>query len=143
MIRVELESLSPGRLERRFSGTVFGGGCERSTDSTDTSSFQGCRSLLFRELQTYRTRMPKEISYTLYSGSMKRFLTALVKVYQSAVSPFLGRRCRFYPSCSQYMIEAIEKKGSFRGLVLGIWRILRCNPWNKNFGYDPVDKEKL
>jgi uncharacterized protein len=69
---------------------------------------------------------------------MGKVLIALIKIYRAALSPFLGRNCRFHPSCSVYMIEAIEKKGAFKGFFLGIWRILRCNPWNRNCGYDPV-----
>lgn len=71
---------------------------------------------------------------------MKMLLIKLIRVYQIALSPFLGKNCRFYPTCSQYTIEAIEKKGVFKGIFLGLWRILRCNPWNKNCGYDPVDQ---
>jgi len=69
---------------------------------------------------------------------MGKVLIALIRFYRAALSPFLGRNCRFHPSCSAYMIEAIEKKGAFKGFFLGIWRILRCNPWNRNCGYDPV-----
>jgi putative membrane protein insertion efficiency factor len=72
---------------------------------------------------------------------MKRILIAIVRLYQQALSPYIGGNCRFYPSCSNYTIEAIEKKGAFIGFFLGIWRILRCNPWNSNSGYDPVEKE--
>ncbi|MGI6393866.1 MAG: membrane protein insertion efficiency factor YidD [bacterium] len=70
---------------------------------------------------------------------MKKLLIGLIKIYKVALSPFLGRNCRFYPTCSSYMIDAIEKKGVFKGLTLGIWRILRCNPWNKNCGHDSVE----
>jgi putative membrane protein insertion efficiency factor len=69
---------------------------------------------------------------------MKKLLVILIKCYQICISPYLGRSCRFYPSCSNYAIEAIEKKGIFKGSILSVWRILRCNPWNKNTGYDPV-----
>lgn len=69
---------------------------------------------------------------------MGKILIALVRLYKTTLSPFFGQSCRFYPSCSSYMIEAIEKKGAFKGFFLGIWRILRCNPWNRSCGYDPV-----
>jgi putative membrane protein insertion efficiency factor len=49
----------------------------------------------------------------------------------------LGPRCRFYPTCSEYAIEAIQKKGIFKGFFLAVWRILRCNPLSAG-GYDPV-----
>jgi len=70
----------------------------------------------------------------------KKLFTAPIKFYQKYVSPSLGRNCRFYPSCSQYTIEAIEEWGVIIGIFLGAWRILRCNPFNKNCGYDPVPK---
>jgi len=61
----------------------------------------------------------------------------LVRGYQRFISPLLPRVCRFTPSCSQYMIEAIRKKGLVRGGLLGLWRILRCNPLFPG-GHDPV-----
>jgi len=72
---------------------------------------------------------------------MKKLLISVIRFYQQVLSPYLGGNCRFYPSCSNYAIEAIEKKGMFKGFFLGFWRILRCNPWNSNCGYDPVEKE--
>lgn len=68
---------------------------------------------------------------------MKMLLTFLVRGYQLAVSPFLGRNCRFHPSCSEYAIEAIEKHGGFRGAWLAARRISHCHPWHPG-GYDPV-----
>lgn len=59
------------------------------------------------------------------------------RAYKVLVSPLLGQRCRFEPYCSDYALEAIEKHGILRGLALGIWRILRCNPWCRG-GHDPV-----
>jgi putative membrane protein insertion efficiency factor len=67
-------------------------------------------------------------------------LIALVRGYQKGVSPLLGPRCRFYPSCSQYMIEAIRARGAIRGALKGGWRLLRCNPLSPG-GYDPVEKK--
>ena len=55
----------------------------------------------------------------------------LISFYQSFLSPFLGKRCRFYPTCSEYAYQAIEKHGLSKGLFMGIFRILRCNPYNK------------
>lgn len=63
-------------------------------------------------------------------------LIALVLFYKKAISPFLPNVCRFHPSCSTYMIEAIKKYGAIRGTFKGICRICRCNPWNSG-GYDP------
>ncbi|MEN6450501.1 MAG: membrane protein insertion efficiency factor YidD [Thermoguttaceae bacterium] len=64
------------------------------------------------------------------------FLIGLVRMYQWTLSPMLGRHCRFEPSCSRYFIESVRKYGAIRGTLRGIWRILRCNPWNRG-GYDP------
>jgi putative membrane protein insertion efficiency factor len=64
------------------------------------------------------------------------FLIAGVRFYQVAVRPLLPPLCRFRPSCSEYMIEAVNKYGPLRGACKGMWRICRCNPWNRG-GYDP------
>jgi len=64
-------------------------------------------------------------------------LVALVRAYQVVLSPLFGDCCRFHPSCSEYMIEAIEVHGALKGALLGLWRILRCHPFGKS-GYDPV-----
>lgn len=59
-----------------------------------------------------------------------------VRLYQVTLSPIFGRQCRFRPTCSHYMIEAVEKYGAIRGGLKGIWRILRCNPFCHG-GWDP------
>ena len=64
-------------------------------------------------------------------------LIAIIKLYQCAISPYLPSRCRFFPSCSCYAIEAIETHGCFRGCYLALYRILRCQPFSKG-GADPV-----
>jgi putative membrane protein insertion efficiency factor len=63
-------------------------------------------------------------------------LVALVRIYQWSISPLLGRRCRFHPSCSEYFILAVRKYGAVSGSLRGIWRIMRCHPFNPG-GYDP------
>lgn len=68
---------------------------------------------------------------------MRSILIGLLKVYRYGISPYLGRNCKFHPSCSVYAIEALQKHGLFRGLRLAVWRVLRCNPWSAG-GYDPV-----
>jgi len=68
---------------------------------------------------------------------MKTIIIFLVKLYRVTFSVFLPVQCRFHPTCSQYMIEAIEKKGIWRGTLLGLKRILKCNPLFPG-GYDPV-----
>lgn len=62
---------------------------------------------------------------------------ALIKLYQWIVSPMLGPKCRFTPTCSQYAIEALKKHGVFKGLWLTVKRLSRCHPWGGH-GYDPV-----
>ena len=68
---------------------------------------------------------------------MRYVLKYLIRGYQLAISPFLGPRCRFYPSCSHYAIEAIETHGALHGMWLTIKRISRCHPWHEG-GFDPV-----
>ncbi len=72
---------------------------------------------------------------------MRRAAIFLVRCYQVLISPFLPPTCRFEPTCSQYAIEALRKKGLVKGLLLTAWRILRCNPFCRG-GYDPVEPEK-
>ncbi|OQP67039.1 membrane protein insertion efficiency factor YidD [Niastella vici] len=62
---------------------------------------------------------------------------ALIKLYQWIISPLLGPKCRFTPTCSQYALEAFKKHGVFRGLWLTVRRLSRCHPWGGH-GYDPV-----
>ena len=71
------------------------------------------------------------------SSGLRTVLIALIRIYQHALSPVLGGHCRFEPTCSEYCIEALRKHGVCKGLALGIWRVLRCNPFCKA-GYDPV-----
>ena len=65
----------------------------------------------------------------------------LVRFYQVAISPFTPAACRFEPTCSSYMLEALKTHGLFNGLFLGIKRILSCHPWGRS-GYDPVPPKK-
>jgi hypothetical protein len=64
-------------------------------------------------------------------------LIAFIKVYQYTLSPMLGQRCKYYPSCSNYAIGALREHGALRGTGLAAWRLLRCNPFS-NGGYAPV-----
>ena len=66
-----------------------------------------------------------------------RAVIKLVRWYQKNISPAIGPHCKYQPTCSQYMIDAVTKYGAFKGTAMGIWRILRCNPCSKG-GYDPV-----
>ena len=67
-------------------------------------------------------------------------LIAPIRWYQRWLSPALGRSCRFTPSCSRYTIEAIQTHGCLKGLLLGAWRIARCNPLGR-WGFDPVPEK--
>jgi hypothetical protein len=66
-----------------------------------------------------------------------RLLIVTVRSYQLALSPLLGGRCRFHPSCSQYFIDAVRKYGAVRGTLRGLWRVARCHPFHPG-GYDPA-----
>ncbi|HQV08463.1 MAG: membrane protein insertion efficiency factor YidD [Thauera sp.] len=68
---------------------------------------------------------------------MKTVLIALVRFYRYAISPMLGRNCRFHPTCSEYAIEALERHGALRGGWMAAKRVGRCHPFNPG-GYDPV-----
>lgn len=68
---------------------------------------------------------------------MKTIALFLIKTYQYALSPWLGRQCRFQPTCSHYAKEAIETYGIYRGAKLSFLRICRCHPWHRG-GYDPL-----
>ena len=69
---------------------------------------------------------------------MKRMLIGLLRFYQRYLSMLKGHpTCKYFPTCSQYAIEALEKYGVIKGGLLAVWRILRCNPFSKG-GYDPV-----
>jgi len=63
-------------------------------------------------------------------------LIGAIRIYQLTLSPLLGPACRFEPTCSRYLVEALRKYGLFKGLAKGLYRILRCNPWSQG-GQDP------
>jgi len=67
-----------------------------------------------------------------------KVLMALVQVYRKAISPLFGARCRFYPSCSEYALQALAKYGAWHGSWLALKRLLRCGPWSKG-GIDPLE----
>jgi uncharacterized protein len=68
--------------------------------------------------------------------------TAPIRLYQLLVSPLLGPRCRYHPTCSAYAVDALRTFGILRGTVLAGWRLLRCNPWSPG-GFDPVEQQRL
>jgi uncharacterized protein len=77
---------------------------------------------------------------------VKRMLIAMlvapIRAYQRWISPALGPRCRYYPSCSNYAIEAITELGPIRGTILAGWRLLRCNPFSRG-GFDELSDRRL
>jgi putative membrane protein insertion efficiency factor len=74
--------------------------------------------------------------------ALRRIFTAPIVFYQRFISPGLPRRCKYEPTCSRYAAQAIRDFGILRGLVLGGWRLLRCNPWSHG-GYDPVSGQRI
>ena len=73
---------------------------------------------------------------------MVRLLHWLIRFYQIAISPLLGPRCRYIPTCSQYSLEAVHTHGAVRGVCLAVQRICRCHPWGGS-GYDPVQLKAI
>jgi uncharacterized protein len=73
---------------------------------------------------------------------MRQVVSAPIHAYRLLVSPLVGPRCKYYPSCSRYALDAIRELGVARGLVLAGWRLLRCNPWSRG-GVDHVHDQTL
>jgi putative membrane protein insertion efficiency factor len=69
-------------------------------------------------------------------------LLAPIRFYQRFISPLIGPRCRYYPTCSEYTAQALEELGPVRGLIVGGWRLLRCNPFGKG-GFDELSDRRL
>ncbi len=72
---------------------------------------------------------------------MARLLVGFIRLYQRFISPLLGQNCRFYPSCSQYAIDALRTHGVIRGSAYAVWRIMRCSPLSPG-GFDPVPEKR-
>ncbi|MBI1933381.1 MAG: membrane protein insertion efficiency factor YidD [Ignavibacteriales bacterium] len=68
---------------------------------------------------------------------MRKAFIFLIRLYQKVISPMFPPSCRFYPTCSNYAIDSLNKYGVLKGGIKSVWRILRCNPFNKG-GYDPA-----
>jgi putative membrane protein insertion efficiency factor len=73
---------------------------------------------------------------------LRTIAIAPIRLYQRLISPALGQRCRYYPSCSEYAVQSIRSFGILRGLILAVWRLLRCNPFSRG-GLDPVENQRL
>lgn len=74
--------------------------------------------------------------------ALRALVTAPVVLYSKVISPALPRRCRYEPTCSAYAVQAVRRYGVARGVVLAVWRLLRCNPFSDG-GYDPVEAQRL
>ena len=75
-------------------------------------------------------------------SALRAVAVAPVRLYQRAISPAIPRRCKYHPSCSEYALGAIRHHGVLRGIVLSVWRILRCNPWSHG-GVDYPEDQTL
>jgi uncharacterized protein len=89
---------------------------------------------------------PTSSSRTPVGRIVSRVSHAIVRapivVYRRAISPALPRRCKYEPTCSRYALDSIRAYGILRGIVLAVWRVLRCNPWSDG-GYDPVEAQRV
>jgi putative membrane protein insertion efficiency factor len=72
---------------------------------------------------------------------MKKPAIRFIRFYQKNISAYTTPKCKYYPTCSHYAVEALETHGFVKGSLLSVWRILRCNPFSKG-GYDPVPEKK-
>lgn len=72
---------------------------------------------------------------------MKKLLLGVIRFYRKHISPHLPPMCKYYPTCSVYAVQAIETHGAFKGTLLAVWRVLRCNPMSSG-GYDPVPPKR-
>ena len=72
---------------------------------------------------------------------MKKIFILFIRFYQKFISPLFPAKCRYYPTCSQYTLEAIQEYGAIKGTYLGIKRILKCHPFHEG-GYDPIPKRE-
>ena len=86
--------------------------------------------------------LPQASSPTAASRVARSIAIAPILLYRYLVSPLIGRRCKYEPTCSRYAADAIRQYGILRGVVLAGWRLLRCNPWSYG-GYDPVEDQRV
>jgi uncharacterized protein len=75
-------------------------------------------------------------------SAFRAIAIAPIRVYQRAISPALPKRCKYYPSCSEYAVQSVRSYGILKGLVLAAWRLVRCNPWSHG-GVDFVEDQTL
>jgi putative membrane protein insertion efficiency factor len=87
----------------------------------------------------YLPTSPPFTIFVMMNRLLVTLITGLVRLYQWGISPYLGSNCRYAPSCSAYMVEAVAEWGPWKGLRLGLRRISSCHPWGGS-GFDPVPK---
>jgi uncharacterized protein len=75
-------------------------------------------------------------------AALQAIVLGPLRLYRTLISPLLGPRCRYYPTCSEYAVDAVRGYGPLRGMVLAVWRVLRCNPLS-NGGLDPVENQRV
>jgi uncharacterized protein len=86
---------------------------------------------------------PRVVSALDVAWRLPRYgVIALIRMYRWAVSPLLGNRCKYHPSCSQYALDALREYGFLKGSILAGWRLLRCNPWSHG-GVDYAKDQRL
>lgn len=91
-----------------------------------------------RDSRASHGKVPMDISSReAWTGAGVTLVAAAIRFYQLAISPWLGRNCRFEPSCSEYTLQSVRKHGAVRGLWRGAGRLLRCHPFHRG-GFDPV-----
>lgn len=86
--------------------------------------------------------VPRETPSRTASGLATKLLLLPIRAYRRLLSPLLGPRCRYYPSCSAYAEQALTELGPVRGTIVAVWRLLRCNPLSKG-GLDPLTERRL
>ena len=117
-------------FERDFQTT------ESCDDSRPRSGIQCKEGDARGDLQGSRSRVPS--TFIALAKALRIAALSIIRAYQMLVSPLLQPACRFTPTCSQYMFDAVERYGIFRGGYLGVRRLLRCHPFHHG-GYDPVE----
>jgi putative membrane protein insertion efficiency factor len=110
---------------------------ENGSGSCGSSSVRGAR-----RGRSSRLALAGERAQTRHPRMLVRLLVLLIRAYQAAISPLLGPSCRFFPSCSHYMVACLERHGALRGGWLGLRRICRCHPFHPG-GYDPPPEPRF
>src|ERR1700722_14999469 len=134
---LEASKASPAAVPER-QGVVHGGLCYLHREGSPRLSNRNSedrRSFAAAYQGNFMKALRKNVRVVLRILGLP--LVALIRIYQWGISPLLGPRCRFTPSCSHYAVEALQKHGLFKGLWLAIRRIARCHPWGGH-GVDPV-----